>query len=198
MLPDLFWVLSVHSRSFNRVDNFPSGQAHCQHLERQIAAASDLCTYTTICSGSLHGVQVTKRPEVVQASQWTTRQKEAKAFLATIGSDELIRKIMGVRYADVVNTINGHVPFGAARVAAPAVSATTAAATPMQTGVLSGLPLTSRVAMAQVQPMASNSTPTMPVSLSATSAPAQVAGKKCKNNPIILGPVIDLTGENSD
>ncbi|KAJ3510104.1 hypothetical protein NLJ89_g4866 [Agrocybe chaxingu] len=177
---------------------FRLAQARRQHLERQIAAASDLCTYTTIRYGSPHGLQVTKRPEVVQASQWTTRQKEAKAFLATIGSDEKIKKIMGVRYADVVNAINGHVPFGAAQVAAPAVSATTAAAAPMQTGVSSGLPSTSRVAMAQVQPMVSNSTPTMPVPLSATSAPARVAGKKRKSNPIILGPVIDLAGENSD
>lgn len=87
-------------------------QARRLHLERQCASARDLCTYQTIKYGSPHAVQVTKLPEIIQASTWVYRQKSAKAFLSTIGDDAVIAKIMGPRYVDVNNAISGVVPFG--------------------------------------------------------------------------------------
>ncbi|KAF9525403.1 hypothetical protein CPB83DRAFT_818559 [Crepidotus variabilis] len=87
-------------------------QARRLHLEKRLAAARDLCTYTVVKSGSPHGVQVTKLREVVIAGTWAYKQNEAKKFLASIGPDDIIQKIMGPRYADVLSAVNGSKPFG--------------------------------------------------------------------------------------
>ena len=108
-------------------ETFRLAQARRTHLESRIAQASDLCTYQTIKQGTPHGLQVTKLKEVVQASMWEHRQQKAKKFLASIGSDSTISKIMGGRYADVVAAVNGTAKFGKGLIPSVANSAPAAA-----------------------------------------------------------------------
>ncbi|CAA7268308.1 unnamed protein product [Cyclocybe aegerita] len=162
-----------------------------EHVEGRVRGAPDLCTFETIYTGRPYGVQITKRPEVVRDAQWPVRQKEAKAFLASIGSDELVQKIMGDRYADVVSAINGMQVFGMVRTA---VSLPSVGDAPMA----SLRPPTSlQPPMASLQPPAASSS-TQPAHATPNLAPGPVAGKKRKSGPVILGPVIDLTEEDSD
>lgn len=155
-------------------ETFRLVQVRRTHLERQIATARDLCTYETIKYGSPHGLQVTKRPEVVEASTWGPRQNAAKSFLASIGTDDVIERIMGGRYADVVAAINGTMPFGAK-------AAVTIAPGPNATAGSSVTNDARRSAQ-------------VPAPSSTAAAPAPAASRKRKDNPnaVNLG-VLDLT-----
>ena len=164
-------------------ETFRLAQARRTHLERQAAKASDLCTYQTIRGGSPHGLQVTKLREVVQASVWDYRQKEAKIFLASIGSDSTISKIMGGRYTDVVAAVSGKAWFGAAK-SAPAV------ATPDVGG-----PVTAPTPRGDILVSRNLDKPTA-ASNSSLVKPGPVAGQKRKYPTVDLG-VVDLTGDDS-
>ncbi|KDR72653.1 hypothetical protein GALMADRAFT_142951 [Galerina marginata CBS 339.88] len=169
-------------------------QARRTHLERHIATARDLCTYTTIRSGSPHGVQVTKLPAVVQASMWESRQKAAKAFLTSIGPDNTIARIMGARYQEVGQAISGVLSFGSARTTIPSPSMTTPPLAP--TSAPTPAASSSMAGGVANPPQAASSTST---TLSVPNAVPHVAGQKRKSggNLVQLGPVIDLTEEDS-
>ncbi|KAF8954905.1 hypothetical protein BDZ97DRAFT_1970033 [Flammula alnicola] len=98
----------------NESQTFSMAQPRRTHLERYLATCPDLCTYTTVRYGSPHRLIVTKLPEVVLASTWNARQRAALKFLALIGPDDIIAKIMGGRYGDVKNAIAGSQQFGSA------------------------------------------------------------------------------------
>ncbi|KAJ3497068.1 hypothetical protein NLJ89_g10399 [Agrocybe chaxingu] len=86
-------------------------QALRVHIEGRCDLAMDLCTYETIRSGSPYAVKITKRPEIVRAGKWESRQQEAKAVLSKIGTDEEIQVIMEPRWKDVQDAIAGITPF---------------------------------------------------------------------------------------
>ncbi|KIM42098.1 hypothetical protein M413DRAFT_126557 [Hebeloma cylindrosporum] len=189
---------SVSNATFRLVQN------RRLHLETRLSSANDLCTFQTIRSGSPHGLMVTKRPEVVLASSWNTRQKDAKAFLASIGTDDVISRIMGPRYPDVTQALNGVKAFasGLATPAASGISHFTpathavpasraAAATTIPPGTATA---TNRFPQAAASSSSSpnNARQTLPAAPSRTTA-----GQKRKNSPIILGPVIDLTEDDT-
>lgn len=195
---------------------FRLAQHRRQHLEVRISSATDLCTSQTIRSGSPHGLMVTKRPDVVLASSWNARQKNAKAFLASIGPDDVISRIMGPRYLDVTQALSGVKTFasgpatggasGPARSThmAPIPPATHAASVPRAAVVANLHPKTATATNRVPQAAASSSStqnnarqsrPTAPTAAAASSRPT--AGKKRKSSPIILGPVIDLTEDDS-
>jgi hypothetical protein len=167
------------------------------HLERQIASARDLCSYETIRYGSPHGVKVTKLPEVIQASTWEHRQKAARTFLSSIGTDEVIKKIMGMRYNDVVAAINGTVPFGATNVAGDGSSASTSKAIPSTSATqkadanrpaaMGSSHAGSRIGSSSVASSAQAARTAL-----ASAAPPQVAGQKRKSSNVDLG-FLDLT-----
>jgi len=151
---------------------FRYAQARRTHVERQLSAASDLVTFQTIRRGSPHGVSVTKRPEVVAASQWVSRVAQAKVFLRSIGDDDVIAKLMGNRYADVSKALQGTQHF----------VLTVRDAT--NTSGRTQNPLTSKESGIAAS---SSSVPTAPV-----------AGAKRKKSALAsTGPVINLTGEDS-
>ena len=146
-------------------------QARRTHLERYLSAASDLVTFQTIRSGSPHGIKVTKRPEVVAAAQWTSRVAQAKVFLRSIGDDDVLSRLMGNRYADVLKALQGVQQF----------ILTVGDAAMNSRGALHNLP------------------PAI-ITASSSSAPvaAPVTGTKRKKSTVVsTGPVIDLTGEES-
>ncbi|KAJ3500137.1 hypothetical protein NLJ89_g9924 [Agrocybe chaxingu] len=84
------------------------------HLEKKLAEASDLCSFETTRTGSLYSIRVTKRPELLHFASWERRTRAAEAFLASIGTDDVIQKIMGGRYEDVKYALAGLVPFDSA------------------------------------------------------------------------------------
>ncbi|TFK62163.1 hypothetical protein BDN72DRAFT_903463 [Pluteus cervinus] len=59
------------------------------------AKISHIVTYQTLHQGNPHSLSIRKRPEILEGYQWTTRQTKAKAFIASIGDETLIREIMG-------------------------------------------------------------------------------------------------------
>lgn len=152
------------------------------HLEKRIAGAPDLCTYETIRRGSPHGVRVTKLPEVVEASTWDYRQKAARTFLSSIGTDEVIKKIMGGRYVDVATAINGTIPFGGTKTPRNgALASTSANGTPSAA--------TTQKATADSSHASGSGTPaSVP-----TASTAQVASRKRKHRPNVDLGFIDLT-----
>lgn len=193
---------------------FRLAQYRRHHLESRLSSATDLCTSQTIRSGSPHGLMVTKRHDVVLASSWNARQKNAKAFLASIGTDDVISRIMGPRYIDVTQALSGVKAFasglatagasGATRSAhaAPNPSATQAAFAPRAAAVAATTipPKTGMAAnrLPQAAALSSKNARQNPPTVPAVAAPSQpAAGKKRKSSPIILGPVIDLTEDDS-
>jgi hypothetical protein len=156
---------------------FRLAQSRRTHMEGYLRAAPDLVTYTTIRSGSPHGLVVTKSQEIVAAAQWLIRQGEAKEFLGKIGSDAVIAKIMGGRYADVAKALDGSQQFrlavgDGARQPGPNGSNHASTSAPAPSG------------------------PPVPINFSAPNS-SIVAGQKRKKTPQVDGEVIDLTGDSS-
>lgn len=152
------------------------------HLEKRLLGASDLVTFRTIRTGSPHGLVVTKKPEIVAAVQWEHKQREARAFLTSIGEDGLIAKIMGSRYGDVGKALDGTQQF--------MMTVSDGAA------IASGQPIASSSRHGQASGSSSSGTvPPIAKDAAASSSSSTVAGKKRKKAPsgVSLGPVIDLT-----
>ena len=156
-----------------REQTFRYAQARRTHVERRLSAASDLVTFQTIRRGSPHGVSVTKRPEIVAASQWTSRVAQAKTFLRTIGDDDILSRLMGNRYADVLKALQGTQQF-----ILTVSDATTNVSG--RSGALHNLRTGAATSSSSIPPI----------------APA--AGTKRKKSALVsTGPVIDLTEEDS-
>lgn len=173
--------------------NFRLLQKRRTHLEHRINSARDLCTHNTIRSGSPHALQVTKLPSVIAASTWSHRQHNARTFLASIGSDSDIARIMGSSYPDVAIALQGTRPFSNVRTVIE-VPATMKSIQTVASGN-AGPAGTSHLAPYPVQtPVASSSGSAVPAS--APAAPHRLAGTK-RRALVQLGPVIDLTEEDS-
>ncbi|TFK34835.1 hypothetical protein BDQ12DRAFT_612637 [Crucibulum laeve] len=166
---------------------FRMAQTRRLHVERQLAMAPDLVTFVTIRSGSPHGISVTKRADVLAATRWDSRKAEAKKFLSSIGNEAILSKLMGHRYDDVLNAVKGTRPF-------VWTVSDAGAQGQMQQASTSFAPYsrtTSVTGSVASNPSASSSSNTQ-VSANANT----LAGKKRK--PVVqLGPVIDLTGDDS-
>lgn len=77
------------------------------HVLPTLNAISDLIKVITYSDRSPHTLVITKLPDFVATLHWETRVTEAKVFLNTIGEDEVIAKVMGSRYEDVLKAIQG-------------------------------------------------------------------------------------------
>ncbi|KAJ3933304.1 MAG: hypothetical protein NXY57DRAFT_892288 [Lentinula lateritia] len=86
-------------------------QARRTHLERQLYSGRDLVSFTTIRSGSPHGLVVKKNRQVADYQSWMQRQSQTKTFLGTIGDGNMLRKIAGHRYGDVLTAFEGKQQF---------------------------------------------------------------------------------------
>ncbi|KAJ3785982.1 hypothetical protein GGU10DRAFT_268129 [Lentinula aff. detonsa] len=81
------------------------------HLERQMNSGRDIVTYSTIRSGSPHGLVVKRNQQAAAYQSWLQRQGQAKTFLGTIGSGSILQKVAGPRYADVLKALEGKKQF---------------------------------------------------------------------------------------
>ena len=184
---------------------FRVNQTRRNHLQSRLQGlAGDLCTFQTIHSGNPLGLEVKKRLELIHALSWSARQKSAKEFLEAIGTDADIARIMGVRYVQVTRALSGVEPFGSVPVLAEASSSANLQANNVPDQVrapptAAATRVRSKVASRVNQESAtSSSSNTMPAKSGGAPATAVRAGQKRKTSPIILGPVIDLTGEDSE
>ena len=81
------------------------------HLEDRARAASDLCTVETIRSGMPHGAKVTKHSDIMSSATWEVRQRNAKTFLASFGTEDVLRRIMGDHFRQVQDALAGTTPL---------------------------------------------------------------------------------------
>ncbi|KAK0467210.1 uncharacterized protein EV420DRAFT_672155 [Desarmillaria tabescens] len=86
-------------------------QAKRNHIEGFLRGATDLVTYETVRSGRPQGLLVRKRPDVLASLQWSARQADVRTFLNMIGDDDVISKLVGRRYADVLRALEGMKQF---------------------------------------------------------------------------------------
>ncbi|KAF9564522.1 hypothetical protein CPC08DRAFT_705265 [Agrocybe pediades] len=89
--------------------------ARKDHLEKYLSRCKDLCTFRTkkLCSSwsKLHNLKFTKTEVLRNAVPWRDRVSSTEYFLESIGSKEEIRQIIGTRYGEVLDALNGTRPF---------------------------------------------------------------------------------------
>lgn len=198
---------------------FRLAQRRRTHLEIYLKTASDLVSYTVVRSGSPHGLAVTKRPEIVALAQWTARSKAARDFLAKIGDDALIAKIMGSQYGDVAKALEGTQPFkltppAVAQATSPSTGPTTqaSASSSSQSPGVCLVNVHQGHAHAHAAALVPAPVPVAPLSAISTNVgqPATivvgqkrkstpepvVARQKRKETPEVNGDVLDLTGDS--
>jgi len=81
------------------------------HLEERARAASDLCTVETIRSGMPHGTKITKHSDIMSSATWEVRQRNAQTFLASFGTEDVLRRIMGDHFRQVQDALAGTTPL---------------------------------------------------------------------------------------
>jgi hypothetical protein len=82
------------------------------HLDSRVSTAKDICSSERGTREDEYFLRVTKKPVLIEASQWETRLQNATNFLALIGPDDIIAQIMGSTYQDVTKALSGEKPFG--------------------------------------------------------------------------------------
>ncbi|KAK0501477.1 hypothetical protein EDD18DRAFT_1066392 [Armillaria luteobubalina] len=142
-------------------------QAKRNHLEGFLRGASDLVTYEIVRTGRPQGLLVRKRPEVLASLQWSTRQAEAKTFLNIIGDEDVISKLVGRRYADVLRALEGTKQFI--------------------------LPIHPATGPSSIDADISLQDASTSLSLASSSVVAGTKRKQPRKPAVIVGPVIDLT-----
>ncbi|KAK0189105.1 hypothetical protein F5146DRAFT_1057965 [Armillaria mellea] len=126
-------------------------QAKRNHIEVYLRGASDLVTYEIVRTGRPQGLLVRKRPE-------------AQTFLNMIGDEDVISKLVGRRYADVLRALEGTKQFSLPMDPAPSIDVDA----PPQ-----GVPTS--------------------LSSASSSIVAGTKRKQHRKPMVITGPVIDLT-----
>ncbi|KAK0202772.1 hypothetical protein DFS33DRAFT_1385141 [Desarmillaria ectypa] len=126
-----------------------------------------LVTYEIVRMGRAQGLLVRKRPDALASLQWSTQQANARTFLSMIGDDNVISKLVGRRYADVLRALEGTKQFTLPIHPAPGPSSIDVDAPPQD---------------------ASTSLPSF-----SSSVVAGTKRKQPRKSMAITGPVIDLT-----
>lgn len=91
----------------NLTETFRYAQKRRTHVESKLKTIADLVTSELIRDKSPHGLVVTKLPDFMAMLQWEVRVTKAKAFLKSVGEDDMIAKLMGDRYEDVLKALQG-------------------------------------------------------------------------------------------
>jgi hypothetical protein len=176
-------VLDTFMLSGAREHRFNLTESRRWHLELRLMSECILVTCTTIGFGSPHTLVVTKRFEATNVGQWEHRQREAKVFLAAIGDDRVIAKLMGPRYTDVQDALEGKRPF-------------TLDTAFLQTNASSAiLPESATDNSLYTLTQTSEHAPTTSQHRTIAEPPSSAAGHKRKTHPTYIGE-IDLTEDD--
>lgn len=77
------------------------------HVYPILSSVSDLIAVQTFRDRSPHKLAITKLPDFLAMLLWKVRVTNAKAFLKSIGDDNVIARLMGDRHEDVLKAIQG-------------------------------------------------------------------------------------------
>ena len=75
------------------------------HLEDRARAASDLCTVWHSGTNRLDCA------DIMSSATWEVRQRNAKTFLASFGTEDVLRRIMGDHFRQVQDALAGTTPL---------------------------------------------------------------------------------------
>jgi len=99
-------------RSSAVTETFWAAQKRRSHMEVNIRnTLPDAVTLTTVMRGSPHGLQVTKTQGMLTMDKWDGRVESARAFLALVGTPDVLARIMGERYQDMQAALAGTRPY---------------------------------------------------------------------------------------
>jgi len=91
-----------------------AAQKRRSHMEGNLRTTlSDAVVFTTITSRSPYGLKLTKTQRTLTMGKWEGRVESARAFLALIGTPDVLVRIMGERYQDVQAALAGTKPYRA-------------------------------------------------------------------------------------
>ena len=117
-------------------ETFWAAQKRRSHMEATLRPLSSALTYTTITGRSPYGLEVTKTEETLATARWNGRLVNTRAFLALVGTRDVLERIMGERYQDVEAALAGTKPY---KISKPApVAAASAESAPMTQATSSG------------------------------------------------------------
>ncbi|RXW16751.1 hypothetical protein EST38_g9105 [Candolleomyces aberdarensis] len=87
--------------------------AQRNHLEERLRLGNvaDRVTHQTDKRGQPHTLVISKRPEILALYTWEGKRAAAINFLRGVGDDSVLMVIMGERYTDVVNAVEGRRAF---------------------------------------------------------------------------------------
>lgn len=91
----------------NLTETFRYAQKRRTHVESKLDTITDLVTSEVIRDKNPHGLVVTKLPDFMATLQWEVRVTKARAFLKSVGEDNMIAKLMGDRYEDILKALQG-------------------------------------------------------------------------------------------
>lgn len=91
--------------------SFSMIQSRRTHLERRLSTVREMVICTTLRHRSPHVLQVKKNPALTALNQWATRQKEALAFISSIGDGGVVKSLMKGREEDMRNALEGRQKF---------------------------------------------------------------------------------------
>lgn len=98
--------LDTFMRSAQASRVFRCAEARRKHLEQYVAYyLRDLVSYTMIRTGRPYGLEVTKRKDIAEGHSWEGRLNDAKKFLEGFGGSEILKSIMGGRYAEAAKVL---------------------------------------------------------------------------------------------
>ena len=80
-----------------------------RHFQIKISAAPHLARYEPVKNP--HGLKVLKTGGAFKEHRWEARIKAFREFLALIGDEEDIAKLIGERYADLKEIMEGYSSF---------------------------------------------------------------------------------------
>lgn len=156
---------------------FKAGQGRRHHVEHQLSPVSHIVTFQTIHQGNPHTLSIRKRPEITEGYQWKKRQSKAKAFLASVGDESLVKEIMGEVCDDVQKALSGIKPF---KPTDEQLSNPNPGAGGLQnTSIIAGPSFSARV----------------PESITSIARNTTKGTKRKKSALVSMGPIIDLTSD---
>lgn len=82
-----------------------------RHLLTYLHMARDLVDYKIIERGRPQPLVVSRSVGLKAVRNWPKKQANARAFLASVGDDDVIGKLVGSRYADVLRAVDGSRQF---------------------------------------------------------------------------------------
>ncbi|KAF9648913.1 hypothetical protein BDM02DRAFT_3128680 [Thelephora ganbajun] len=99
-------------RSSAVTETFWAAQKRRSHMEANLRnTLPDAVTFTTIMGRTPYGLKVTKTQVALATDKWSGRVESARTFLASVGTPDVLARIIGERYQDIQAALAGTKPY---------------------------------------------------------------------------------------